>query len=65
MSHYGLDHVERRWAWIKRLVRTIDSKFGSICPKHWRLAQRLCLSFNERTKVCVCIYECVHGCMVL
>mmetsp|Transcript_19731 Transcript_19731/g.36737 ORF Transcript_19731/g.36737 Transcript_19731/m.36737 type:complete len:838 (-) Transcript_19731:225-2738(-) len=50
-SHYGLDHVERRWAWIKRLVRTIDSKFGSICPKHWRLAQRLCLSFNERTKV--------------
>ena len=52
MSHYGLDHVERRWAWIKRLVRTIDSKFGSICPKHWRLAQRLCLSFNERTKVC-------------
>lgn len=49
-SHYGLEHVERRWAWIKRLVRTIDSKFGSICPKHWRLAQRLCLSFNERTK---------------
>ena len=54
MSHYGLEHVERRWAWIKRLVRTVDAKFSSICPKHWRLAQRLCLSFNERTKVGMC-----------
>lgn len=50
-SHYGLEHLERRWAWIKRLIRTIDSKFGTICPKHWRVAQRLCVSFNERTKV--------------
>lgn len=50
-SHYGFDHLERRWAWIKRLIRTIDGKFGTICPKHWRVAQKLCLSFNERTKV--------------
>jgi vacuolar protein sorting-associated protein 53 len=49
--HFGLDHVDRRWAWIKRLVRTIDAKFKSICPMHWRVSQRLCLSFNERTKV--------------
>ncbi len=50
-AHFGLDQVDRRWAWIKRLVRNIDSKFGNICPKHWRLPHRLCVSFIDRTKV--------------
>lgn len=50
-AHFGLDQVDRRWAWIKRLVRNIDSKFGMICPAHWRLPHRLCVSFIDRTKV--------------
>lgn len=50
-AHFGLDQVDRRWAWIKRLVRNVDSKFGSICPAHWRLPHRLCVSFIDRTKV--------------
>jgi hypothetical protein len=49
--HFGLEQVDRRWAWIKRLVRNVDSKFGNICPKHWRLSHRLCVSFIDRTKV--------------
>ncbi len=42
--------------WLKcnytcRLVRTVDEKFKNICPKHWQISQRLCLSFHERTKL--------------
>ncbi len=49
-QHCNLDQVERRWAWFKRLLKSIDTKFGNICPSHWRLALRLCLEFTERTK---------------
>jgi hypothetical protein len=50
-AHFGLDQVDRRWAWIKRLVRNVDAKFGTICPAHWRLPHRICVSFIDRTKV--------------
>ena len=43
--------VDRRWAWFRRLLRTVDSKFSSVCPPHWRLPLRLCLEFTDRTKV--------------
>jgi len=49
--HFSLDDVERRWAWFKRLLATVDSKFSNICPAHWRLPLRLCLEFTERTKI--------------
>ena len=32
-------------------MRNIDSKFNSICPAHWRLPHRICVSFIDRTKV--------------
>ena len=49
--HFTLEQVERRWAWLKRLLKNVDSKFSTICPTHWRLALRLTLEFTERTKV--------------
>ena len=49
--HFSLDDVERRWAWFKRLLATVDHKFSNICPAHWRLPLRLCLEFTERTKI--------------
>ena len=48
---HSLDQVERRWAWFKRLLKNVDSKFSNICPQHWRLPLRLCLEFTERTKI--------------
>ena len=50
-AHFSLDQVERRWAWFKRLLKTVDQKFALICPAHWRLSLRLCLEFTERTKI--------------
>jgi len=50
-NHFSLDDVERRWAWFKRLLKTVDAKFANICPTHWRLPLRLCLEFTERTKI--------------
>lgn len=49
-DHFTLDEVDRRWAWIKRLVRSVDSKFATVCPPHWGVTQRLCLHFNEKTR---------------
>ena len=49
-QHCTLDQVERRWAWFKRLMKSVDTKFAHICPMHWRLPLRLCLEFTERTK---------------
>lgn len=50
-EHHSLDQVERRWAWFKRLLKYIDSKFAGVFPNHWRLPLRLCLEFIERTKM--------------
>eukprot|EP00605_Chrysophyceae_sp_TOSAG23-4_P001233 GSChrysophyteH1.ASY1.ANO1.1344.1 assembled CDS len=50
-QHNSLDQVERRWAWFKRLLKNVDSKFAKICPSHWHLSLRLCLEFTERTKL--------------
>jgi Vps53-like, N-terminal len=47
----SLTQVDRRWAWFRRLLRTVDSKFSTVCPPHWRLPLRLCLEFTDRTKV--------------
>jgi hypothetical protein len=53
-SKYGicfLLQVSRRWAWFKRLLKSVDSKFAQLCPPHWRFQLRLCLEFVERTKM--------------
>ncbi len=50
-AHYQLEDVDRRWAWFKRLLKSIDSKFSSIFPGHWKVPLRLCLEFFERTKI--------------
>ncbi len=49
--HFKLDQVERRWAWFKRLLKTIDDSYTSIFPTHWRMALRVCLEFTEKTKI--------------
>ena len=64
LSSPPLPQVDRRWAWFRRLLRTVDSKFSTVCPPHWRLPLRLCLEFTDRTKVlllCVMLW-CVKLC---
>ena len=49
--HFTLDQVERRWAWFKRLKKTVEAKFNNIFPQQWKLNLRLCVEFVERTKL--------------
>ena len=35
--HYSLDDADRRWAWFKRLLKSVDNKFTSIFPQHWQV----------------------------
>ncbi|CAK9253074.1 unnamed protein product [Sphagnum jensenii] len=49
-QHCTLEEVDRRWAWFKRLLKTVDTKFSSLCPQHWRLPLRLCVEFMRKTK---------------
>jgi Vps53-like, N-terminal len=40
----------RRFAWFRRLLRSIDLRFEGVFPSHWRLQQRLCLAFMDKTR---------------
>jgi hypothetical protein len=48
---FNLSDVDRRWPWFKRLLKSVDAKFATLCPPHWRFQLRLCLEFVERTKM--------------
>lgn len=43
--HNTLDQVERRWAWFKRLLKTVDLKFSTIIPATWRVQLELYIAF--------------------
>jgi hypothetical protein len=49
-EHYDLASVERRWAWLKRLIKTVETKFANICPPHWRLLHTIVCEFCARTR---------------
>ena len=46
----SLDQVDRRFAWYRRLNKTIDEKFSSVFPASWRLPRKLCINFLSQTK---------------
>ena len=49
-THHSLDQVDRRWAWFKRLLKTIDSKFSTIIPQSWQIQLVLYNEFCKMTK---------------
>eukprot|EP01038_Epipyxis_sp_PR26KG_P011126 gene11126-14933_t len=50
-QHFPIEQVDRRWAWFKRQLKWLDSKFSTVFPAHWRVQLRFCLEFVERTKI--------------
>lgn len=46
----GLDQIDRRFAWFRRLLRGVDLRFDGVFPKHWRLQHRLCMRFLAQTR---------------
>ncbi|CAM9358933.1 unnamed protein product, partial [Chrysoparadoxa australica] len=46
----SLEQVERRFAWFRRLLRSIDTRFEGVFPSHWRVQHRLCMLFLQQTR---------------
>jgi len=45
-----LDQVDRRFAWFRRLLRSVDERFSSVFPPHWHLQYKICLTFLQQTR---------------
>ena len=46
----SLEEIDRRFAWFRRLLRSVDAQFEGVFPAHWRVQHSLCLLFLERTR---------------
>eukprot|EP01084_Bolivina_argentea_P196729 337236_1 len=46
----GLEYVDGRFSWFRRLLSSVDNRFGKAFPPHWQLQHRLCLLFLQRTR---------------
>ncbi|KAH0926291.1 hypothetical protein HID58_018547 [Brassica napus] len=49
-----LDKTERRYAWIKRRIRT-NEEIWKIFPASWHVPYRLCIQFCKKTRIVVSI----------
>ena len=49
-KYSGLESIDRRYAWFKRLLKVSDDKISTIIPSHWCLIYYLFLEFSRRTK---------------
>ncbi|OLL24178.1 Vacuolar protein sorting-associated protein 53 [Neolecta irregularis DAH-3] len=47
----SLDNISRRYAWLKRLLKTYDDVHAEIFPPHWAVSEALCRSFCESTRL--------------
>ncbi|KAJ1970845.1 Vacuolar protein sorting-associated protein 53, partial [Dimargaris xerosporica] len=46
----SLDNVSRRYAWLRRVLRTHDEEHASIFPASWAVEKHMCLRFAEITR---------------
>lgn len=46
----GPESMDRRFAWFRRLQRSVDTRFEGCFPPHWHLPRRLCNAFMEKTR---------------
>ena len=44
-----LDKIDRRYAWIKRLLVDFEDKLGQIFPEKWEVSERIAVEFCEIT----------------
>ena len=57
----GLDQVDRRFAWFRRLLKSVTEQFDRVFPPHWRVPRKLCLMFLRQTRshLQVILEQCV------
>ncbi|KAI8148076.1 Vps53-like protein [Fennellomyces sp. T-0311] len=45
-----IDNISRRYAWLKRLLKTLDEKHADIFPPQWCVTARVCEQFCNYTR---------------
>lgn len=45
-----LDNISRRYAWLKRLLKSCDENHAEIFPRSWCITGRLCEQFCDLTR---------------
>ncbi|KAI9032128.1 Vps53-like protein [Hyaloraphidium curvatum] len=46
----ALDNTSRRYAWLRRELKTHDDEHAAIFPQHWKVAEVLCEKFCDDTR---------------
>ncbi|KAK9314690.1 Vps53-like protein [Lipomyces starkeyi] len=46
----SLDNIQRRYSYLKRMLKTLEPQMNQIFPQHWKVAESLCRSFCEITR---------------
>uniref|UniRef100_A0A7S2S3J8 Vps53 N-terminal domain-containing protein n=1 Tax=Mucochytrium quahogii TaxID=96639 RepID=A0A7S2S3J8_9STRA len=49
-EHAGLEFTERRYAWLRRLLRDNEDKYESIFPQEWCMHRHLLSTFVKKTE---------------
>lgn len=46
----GLADISRRYAWLKRNLKTFDEQHAALFPEHWKVSENLSWQFCQETK---------------
>jgi len=50
-EHSGLEATERRYAWLRRLLRHNEERYDNIFPEAWCINKHLVVAFVQRTEM--------------
>jgi len=49
-EHCGLESAERRYAWLRRLLRSNEERYGDIFPDCWCIDKHAMVAFSQKTE---------------
>lgn len=48
-QYVGLEHVDRRFAWFRRILRAFRERYDRVFPRYWRVDHTLAVKFCQVT----------------
>lgn len=54
-----IDKLDRRYAWFKKHLLSVEEKFGAMFPVDWELSEQMTVEFCSITRYCILI-KCGH-----
>ena len=49
-KYCGLDSLDKRYNWLRNLIKNVDDKLGKAFPRKWNVGYYLFIEFSRRTK---------------